>query len=110
MVIGEKLRRVICAKNLDELSQANEFEFDLRGLTELNHQMLEMSQLAHVEAEDILIVRDIISYSYDRITYIRSIWLFAYTFLYVVPFAVQLLIGAAQPETTRILNLVAMLT
>jgi hypothetical protein len=104
MIYGEKIRRVINAKSLAELNEAKDFMFEIHGLTELNHQMLEMSQMAGVEAEDILIVRDIIHFSYEKINHLRTWMMYIYTFLYMLPFVLQLLIGGYAPNVTRILN------
>lgn len=72
--------------------------------------MLEMSKLAGVEAEDILIVRDIIHFSYEKIFQIRTMWMYLYTFLYILPFVAQLVIGGNSPITTRTLNIISMMT
>jgi hypothetical protein len=60
MISSEKLRRIINSNNTDELKEAIGYQLKIVDLTELNHQMLEMSGLASVDAEDIMIVRDII--------------------------------------------------
>ena len=50
MISSEKLRRIINSNNTDELKKAVGYQLRIVDLTELNHQMLEMSGLASVDA------------------------------------------------------------
>lgn len=59
--------------------------------------MLEMSRLAGAEADDLLIVRDIIHFSYELSYTYRNIWMYVFSFLYIVPFVAQLIIGDHWP-------------
>ena len=60
--------------------------------------MLEMSQLDQVEAEDILIIRDIVRYAFDKIKMRRLVTFCIFTYGFILPFYVQIVFGDYDPR------------
>ena len=59
--------------------------------------MLEMSKLGSVEAEDILIIRDIVNYAFEKIKHKRTLMVYIFTFGFILPFYLQIAIGDLVP-------------
>lgn len=110
MALQEKIRKLLSSQNQKDLKEAENFSFDFRDYVGFLHNMLDMSVMAGTEADELLVLRDLVQHAYEKVRDFRTYLSQLYQFGFILPLIIQIVYGQASRYLVIICSSICLLT
>ena len=110
IAISEKIRKLLSSKDQKDLEIAKDFSFRFRDYVIFMHNLLDMSVTAGTEAEDLLVIRDLIQFAFAEVQTLRNSLSMMYQIGFILPFIIQLVFGHYSNQVVFVCAILCLVT